>query len=150
MPKIGRLFVLSLSAAVTLPSWAALGGDVKSVLHDHEELGAQDIVTQSPGFELHEAQTYDGLRVRQYVDRASGRVFATTWQGPRLPRVGDLLGGFASRYYAAASGHRGGHHALSISEPDFALTILRLPRGWSGQAFVPAALPAGVDRREIR
>ena len=61
-----------------------------------------------------------------------------------------MLGGLAGRYYAAAREHRGNHHVLTIEDPDLALTILRLPRGWQGHALLPTAIPTGVDRAEIR
>jgi hypothetical protein len=141
---------IGLLALASSPSWAALGGDAESIRRDHRALGAADLVTLRSGYELHEAQTADGTRVRQYLDPAAGRVFAVTWQGSRQPRLGEVLGSFAPRYFSAANAHRGSHHVMSVSEPDFALTILRLPRGWQGEASVPGALPAGVDRREIR
>jgi len=130
---------------------AALGGDVASVLHDHEALRAADVVTASAQqYDVHEARSADGMHVRQYVDRSSGKVFAVSWDGPRSPDVGRLLGASATRYYAAARANRGNHHVLSINDPDLSVTVLRLPRGWQGQAYLPAALPAGVDRSEIR
>ena len=148
LPRL--LPVLGLCAFASSPCWAALGGDADSALRDHAALGATDVVTVNPGYDLHEVRTADGVVVRQYLDHASGKVFALSWQGPRSPAVGDLLGGFAPRYFAAARLHRTGHHVLTISNPDFVLSIFRLPRGWAGQAYVPTALPAGVDRREIR
>jgi hypothetical protein len=129
---------------------AALGGDVASVLHDHEALRAADVVTSTQQYDIHEASSTDGTHVRQYVNRSSGKVFAVAWDGPRLPDVGGLLGASATRYYAAARLSRAGHHVLSINDPDLSVTVLRLPRGWQGQAYLPAALPAGIDRSEIR
>ena len=130
---------------------AALGGDVASVLHDHEVLRAADVVTTSTQqYDVHEATNADGVHVSQYVNRSSGKVFAVTWDGPRLPDIGALLGTSAARYYAAARVSHASHHVLSINDPDLSVSVLRLPRGWQGQAYLPAAMPAGVDRSEIR
>ena len=139
-----------LTLAVSPASRAALGGDVASIAHDHETLRATDIVTSTVLYDLHEAQSPTGVRVREYADRASGKVFALTWQGPQLPDVNALLGSYASRYQAAAKEHHGSHHALSIDDADLKVSVLRLQRGWQGDAYLPDAIPQGVDRAELR
>jgi hypothetical protein len=142
--------LLVAALAVSPASRAALGGDVASIAHDHEMLRAADTVTSTVLYDLHEAQSPTGVRVRQYVDRASGRVFALTWQGPRLPDVNELLGSYAARYQAAAKEHHGSHHALTIDDPDLKVSVLRLQRGWQGDAYLPNAVPQGVNRAELR
>jgi hypothetical protein len=130
---------------------AELGGDVASVLRDHEALRAADIVAATTQlYDVHEARSADGLQVRQYVERSSGKVFAVTWEGPRSPNIGELLGASASTYYEAVHAHKGSHHVLSIEEPSLSLTVLRLPRGWQGKAYLPLAIPTGIERAEIR
>jgi hypothetical protein len=128
---------------------AALGGDVASVLHDHQALRASHQVTALASYEIHEGQSPSGLHLREYVDR-SGREFAVSWQSTSAANINDLLGVYAGRYQAAALGHRGGHHVLSVDAPDLKLTVVRLPRGWRGLAILPDAVPAGVSRAEIR
>jgi len=142
---------IALAVSAAPAADAALGGDVASVLHDHEVLRAADLVTTSTQqYDVHEARSADGVHVSQYVSRSSGKVFAVTWDGPRLPDVGGLLGTSAARYYAAARVSRASHHVLSINDPDLSVTVLRLPRGWQGQAVLSTALPPGIDRSEIR
>jgi hypothetical protein len=141
---------LTIALAVAPVSRAALGGDVASVVHDHEALRADDVVSSTDRYDVHEAQSPEGVRVRQYVDRASGKVFALAWEGPRSPDVNALLGAYASRYQAAAKANHGSHHVLSVSDPDFAVTVLRLQRGWQGLAYLPGSLPQGVSRDELR
>ena len=150
-----RLLATSLgSFLITLAAMpgaqAALGGDVKSVLRDHATLQTEDRVTSMDQYELHEAVRSDGSRVRQYVSVATGRVFRISFQGPQSPTLSALLGEFNARYLAAARAHRGGHHVLTINEPDLVLTILRTPRGWQGQAYLPQAVPAGLDGGAVR
>jgi hypothetical protein len=146
---IGLCFCAQLGVAAARPSHAALGGDVTSVRRDHEALRATDVVTSTARYDVHEARNASDQRIREYVDR-TGKVFAVTWQGPRTPDLGSLLGVYAPRYQLAARAHRGGHHALVIRDADFALSVMRLPRGWAGQALLPTAMPAGVSRAEIR
>jgi len=135
---------LALAIAAPVPAHAALGGDVASVLRDHESLHASHVVTPTVNYDLHEGLTTDGVQLREYADR-SGKVFAIGWQGPRSPDVGSLLGTFAARYYQAARLHRGSHHVLAVDQGDLVVTVVRLPRGWLGRAYLPAAIPAGVD-----
>jgi len=142
------LAVLALAASPV--SRAELGGDVASIVRDHETLRAADMVTSTVLYDLHEAQSPAGVRVRQYVDRASGKVFALTWEGPQLPDVNTLLGSYAPRYQAAAKQHHGSHHTLSIDDPDLKISVLRLQRGWQGEAYLPNAIPQGVNRAELR
>ena len=147
----GLAAVLIITSGFSRAAHAALGGDVASILRDHERLQASDVVTAStPQYDVHEARSADGVHVRQYVDRSSGKVFAVTWDGPRSPDISAILGSSAPRYLAAVRAHRGNHHVLSIADPDLSVTVLRLQRGWQGQAYLPAAIPAGVKRSEIR
>lgn len=146
-----RAWWFAIAIAAAPAAHAALGGDVASVLRDHEALRTVDKVTVSTQqYDVHEGTSADGMRVRQYVERSSGKVFAVTWEGPRAPDIGRLLGDSADKYAAAVRAHRGSHHVLSIDDPDLSLTVLRLPRGWQGQAYLPAAVPAGMARNEIR
>lgn len=139
-----------LAALAPASAFAALGGDVASVLRDSAALGARHSVTPFAGYDLHEAITDDGVLVRQYVDR-SGRVFAVSWQGRRSPNVQALLGEHAAEYEAALKARRfPNHHVASIEAPGLAISVIRAGRGWMGQALVPNALPAGVQRADIR
>jgi hypothetical protein len=140
----------ALGTVAAAPCRAALGGDVESVRRDHAALQAAEVVSPTVLYDVHESRSADGLQIREYVDRVAGKVFAVTWQGPRSPDVSALLGDYAARYAAASQEHRGSHHVLSIDAPDLAVTIVRLPRGWAGQAYLPAAIPEGVDRAELR
>jgi len=139
-----------VALAVSPISRAALGGDVASIARDHEALHANDALTSTVLYDLHEAQSPAGVRVREYVDRASGKVFALTWEGPQLPDVNALLGTYAPRYQAVAKEHHGSHHTLSIDDPDLKISVLRLQRGWQGEAYLPNAIPQGVNRAELR
>lgn len=138
-----------LAGLLPQPARAALGGDLGSVDRDHAALQAQRVVTPMPSYDRHELTAASGLRIREYVDR-SGRVFAVSWQGPQLPDLGQLLGVYAERYAAAVRARQGTHRRLVLRAPDFELSAVRLPRGWSGLALLPAALPADLSREELR
>ena len=144
--SLGALTLLAALGAA--PAHAALGGDVASVLRDSTALGASHAVTPFAAYDLHEATSADGTVLREYLDK-SGKVFALSWHGPRSPNVPALLGAHAA-HYAAVRTRFSNHHVVNIDEPGFAVSIVKLPRGWRGQAVLPAAIPAGVARNELR
>lgn len=146
-----RLFTAALSAlglTASLPAAAALGGDVASVMRDSAALRASHSLTPFAAYDLHEATRPDGTVLREYVDRA-GRVFALSWRGPGSPNVASLLGEHAAHYEAVRS-RFSSHKVVNVNEPGLVVSIVKLPRGWRGQALLPGAIPAGVSRAEIR
>jgi len=138
-----------IAALIAPPGRAALGGDVGSVMHDHAALGLSPAVTSTANFDLYEGQAGDGTRLREYVDR-SGRVFALSYQAAVRPQLAALLGSYASRKRDSVGARQRSRHLLVINDPDFALTVVHMGRGWRMQADLPTAIPAGVDRSELR
>jgi hypothetical protein len=141
---VGMAFLLAAAAAQ-----AALGGDVASALRDHERLRTTHTVVPTALYDLHEGVSSNGTQLREYVDRG-GKVFAVSWQGPRSPDVANLLGASAARYQGVAKARHGSHHVVTIDDADLAVTVMRLPRGWQGEAVLPRAVPAGVARADLR
>jgi hypothetical protein len=145
----GPLVLLALALVAPTPAFAALGGDAGSVARDREAMkGALAIIPAAASYQVHELTVPAGV-VREYL-AAGGLVFAVTWQGARAPDLHQLLGAYFERYAAEARTHRTGHHVLSIETPDFAASAVRLQRGFRGRAILPALLPAGVTRDELR
>jgi len=91
------------------------------------------------------------IRVRQYVS-SSGQVYAVSWDGPAMPDVADLLGTWFDRYRQEASAalpNAGGLHSSRVNSSDLMVeTAVRL-RDFSGRAWLPSALPAGVTAADI-
>jgi len=146
--RVSLTVLTALAALAALPAHAALGGDVASVLKDSAALRASHAVTPFAAYDLHEATSADGTVLREYVDK-SGRVFALSWRGPGSPNVRALLGDHAA-HYDAVRARFSSHKVVNIDEPGFAVSIVKLPRGWHGQAVLPAAIPAGVARADLR
>ncbi len=150
-----RLFALLLAvliAATLAPSraaFAALGENMASVAHDKAMLRGTLSVVPMQTYEVHEIRAASGQTVREYAAR-SGKVFAVTWNGTQVPNLKLLLGQYFDRYVAAARLRRTGHHLLSIRTPDLVMTAIRYQRGARGQAYVPALLPSGVTRADLR
>src|SRR5512140_1071970 len=129
---------------------AGLGERGESIARDHATLrGTALQVTPMANYQMHEITSEHGGRVREYVSPA-GRVFATTWSGPAMPDLKVVLAAHYPDYMASAQAHRASHHVLSVATPGMVLQVVKLPRGITGSAHVPALVPAGVNIQDIR
>lgn len=140
--------LIVLTLALPARALAALGADASSVARDREALKGALTVTAKVAYEIHELKISTGT-AREYL-ASGGLVFAVSWQGRRAPDLRQLLGAYFERYAAEARAHRTGHHVLSIETPDFVVSAVRFQRGFQGRAILPALMPAGVTRDELR
>jgi hypothetical protein len=145
---MGVLALLALPAA-----HAALGDGAASVARDRVALRATTMTSTSFGnFDRHEMVTGDGATVREFADK-NGTVFAVDFSGPAIPDLRTMLGDRYQKYVdAAAKMQRGrhNHHVLSVQADDMTITIVRAPRGFQGQAQLPALFPIGVTTQDLR
>lgn len=93
-----------------------------------------------------------GTVVREYVSSA-GTVFGVSWQGPTMPDLSSVLGSYAPQYTA---GVQAAHRAAGWRAPvsvDTSGVVIRTGGhmgAFSGQAWVPQALPAGMTGNDIQ
>jgi hypothetical protein len=91
------------------------------------------------------------IRVRQYV-APSGQIYAVSWDGPAMADVSVLLGTWFEQYRqgaGAALANANGLHSSRVSDENLVVeTAVRL-RDFSGRAWLPDALPAGVAAADI-
>jgi len=133
-------------------AWAELGGDVTTVAADREQMqGAKRNVRRAENYTAHEYEAQSGAVVREYVSPA-GQVFGVAWQGPRIPDLRQLFGAYYAPYERAASAARNERHRgpLLIQEPGLVVQSGGHMRAYSGFAYVPKLMPAGVRAEEIR
>ena len=139
-----------ISAWLSAPAWAKLGGDIASVQADTAALRAEIRTTPTVQYDMHEIRSGAGLVVREYSTR-QGQVFAVTWQGPYKPDLRELLGAYFATYQSAASQQRAGtHHAFTLSRPDLVIESSGRMRGFQGLAYIPALVPAGVSVQQLQ
>ena len=134
------LSVLVLHAPVAR---AALGAAREDLARDAAALRASLSVTPGDGYQVHQMVSADGTTVRAYVE-PRGKVFAVTWTGRVQPDLRIVLGEHYSRFLEAARAPHHGHHVLSVATPDLVLSVVQLPRGFSGRAHLPSLVPAGT------
>jgi hypothetical protein len=141
--------------AVVPSCFASLGGDTTSVAADQAQLHGNLQTKQMQSFAVHEIRPQTGTAstvVREYVSPA-GKVFAVTWQGPMLPNMRQLLGPYFQQFADAVQSEASASRArrpLNIVQPDFVVQLNGHPRSFSGRAYLPQMLPAGVQAGDIQ
>jgi hypothetical protein len=148
------LFLSMLQGAL---AWAALGsspsdfgGTTTQTRMAARSLAATSTSTTSAAVYTISQSTLDsGTIVREYTD-ASGVVFAVSWTGPTLPDLRTLLGDkFTVMTSNAAKRPKAGHSQLAVDQSDVVIISSGHMRAYSGQAWIPSALPAGFDTTNI-
>ena len=136
----------------SLPTRAALGGNLNSVEQDKIQMKATVQVRQSDAYAVHEIKAPHGMVVREYVSPA-GKVFGIAWQGPFMPDMHQVLGSYLPQYSAALQeehSKRPGRHPLNINQPGLVIETSGHMRAYYGRVFVPELVPQAVNAGEIR
>jgi Protein of unknown function (DUF2844) len=123
---------------------AALGEVEASVQSDAAQLRGSIKVTEHASYRLHEIQLPSGTLVREFVG-SGGKVFAVAWNGPTVPNLRQTLGQYFDNYVAAAKAKHAGHHQLQIQQSDLVVQAGGHMRAFSGRAYLPQSVPAGVS-----
>jgi len=158
-------------AAIPLPVFAALGGDVSSIAADQNQLSAT--VTQlsavplqadvsannaggttlplPAGVTVQQLTQADGTVIREYI--AAGKVFGIAWTAPQPPNLSQLLGNYFQSYVTAvqnASSKGAVHGPLTIQADGLVVHTSGHMNAFRGQAFLLKSLPQGVTGQAIR
>jgi Protein of unknown function (DUF2844) len=145
--------LLCLAAVLTpLSAFAALGGDMNSVVNDEASLHGSLLSTPTSSFTIHEIHSQSGTVIREYMSR-TGTVFAVSWSGPWLPDMKQLLGPYFQQYESAAQAQtsvHGGRRPLQIAQPEFVFQLSGHPRSFVGRAYLPNMLPPNVQAEAIQ
>jgi hypothetical protein len=138
------LFTTALALVIfASPAFAELGGTISSIQADQLKMGASRQVSSTSGYQLHEMQSQQGIRVREYAS-SNGTVFGVTWNGPWMPDLRQLLGPYFDQYMAAAQGKKAARGPVSIQLPGLIVERGGHARSFFGRAYVPQMIPQGV------
>jgi uncharacterized protein DUF2844 len=153
-PRAARLALLAALALPALwcaapPAVAALGDAAVSVSSDTAHLKASLRVVGGTGYDVHELTTPTGTTIREFVAPA-GTVFAVAWRGPFKPDLRVLLGNYFSLYASAPRSAGSTRTQLAIDQPALVVRAGGHMRAFSGLAWVPALVPAGVNPGELQ
>jgi hypothetical protein len=152
--RIARIVCLPLTLTL-LPSsaGASLGGRAASIDADRVHVsGALMRIARNDAFALHEIRAASGTSIREYVN-STDTVFAVVWDGPWMPDLRQVLGEHFDRYQAAMQARQRAKKSrgpVVIEEPGFVVQMSGHPRAFTGRAYLPALVPAGVELSAIR
>ncbi|WP_250450091.1 DUF2844 domain-containing protein [Caballeronia sp. ATUFL_M2_KS44] len=93
-----------------------------------------------------------GTVVNEYVSSA-GTVFGISWSGPRMPDLSTLLGTYFPQYQQgllAQRAARGGRGPVSVQDTGLVVHSGGHMGAFSGSAYLPPSLPAGVSASDIQ
>jgi hypothetical protein len=138
-------------AAALSPSIAdaGLGEPESSVPADAVHFKGSIKATEYVGYRVQEIQLPSGTVVREFVG-SDGKVFAVTWSGPTVPNLRQTLGQYFDNFVAAAHARHADHHHLQIQQSDLVVQAAGHMRAFSGRAYLPQAVPAGVNVGDLR
>jgi hypothetical protein len=98
-------------------------------------------------YSVHETQLDNRTLVREYTT-PTGQVFALTWEGPVLPNLQTLLGGYFPAFQQeTAQAQREGRQRARVLMHTSTLVLQSSGRmgHFTGYAYAPDLVPAGVD-----
>ena len=148
-------FTLFLVLVLAIPSGAAasLGGTVATVDADRARTrSALMRISRLSAYSVHELQSPSGTIVREYYSPA-GIVFGVAWDGEWPPDFRQILGTYFDRYQRASQAVRRAHKSrghLAVNDDGLVVQALGRTRSFSGIAYAPALLPAGVTADVVK
>ena len=107
--------------------------------------------TQSSRYTTRSDTLESGTVVSQYAT-AAGLVFAVAWQGPTLPDLSSLLGNYFPTFREKADASRASRNVGTPFRIDSEGLVVRSSgrmRNFSGYAYAPDLIPAGVNIGDI-
>ena len=146
--------VLCTLAAVD-PAYAALGGTVGSAVPANLSTAPQAVQARAlpraagVAYTTHELTTPAGTVVRQFA-AVDGRVFAVRWAGPTKPDLRELLGTYFDDFSAPRDAATHGHAQQRLENANVVVESGGRMRAFSGHAYLPSKLPAGVLINDLR
>ena len=148
---LGVLLMASASGVMaTLGSAPSTVASTPTLVFSAKKLAAT-ATGRSGTFTLSESQFESGTLVREYVTPA-GQVFALAWRGPVLPDLSAYLGGYFNAFkveaqQARTKGIRGS--PVHFEGDGFVMRSGGRMRNFSGYAYVPTLVPAGVNINDV-
>jgi hypothetical protein len=115
------------------------------------QAGAASPSSATAPYTVRQTTLASGIVVREYVSQ-SGAVFGVAWRGPQPPDLSALLGSYFPQYVAGVkASHAAGVHGAGIVEQSGLVVHSGGHMGaFSGQAWLPQDLPAGVSAADIQ
>jgi Protein of unknown function (DUF2844) len=148
--RTGRGILVLALLGLACPAWAALGGNAASVQLDSVHLQGTVSRTSTARYKVEEIKTSAGQTVREFIS-AGGSVFGVAWEGPTTPDLRRLLGTYFEEFRQSSEQRQHQPRGpLLIETPNLVVQQSGHLRAFRGRAYLPAALPSGVQPSEIQ
>jgi hypothetical protein len=149
---ISRLGVLQLGSLLLWSGSvsADLGSALSSLQADTIALHGVLRTTALVQYDVYQIDAAAGLTVREFVTRG-GTVFALTWAGPVPPDLQLLLGRYFPAYAAGLAAQESArlHRSVRVADANLIVESAGHLRAYTGTAYLPALLPAGVTAADL-
>nr|WP_322058903.1 DUF2844 domain-containing protein [Paraburkholderia sp. J63] len=147
-------------ASLTVPNTAstAIGpagqGAASTVMRQAAQASAASSASASgsaAAYTVRQTTLANGTVVREYLSQA-GTVFGVAWNGPQPPDLAALLGSYFPQYVAGVEANRakGVRGSGAVDNSGLVVHSGGHMGAFSGQAWLPQALPAGVGASDIQ
>nr|WP_322103969.1 DUF2844 domain-containing protein [Paraburkholderia sp. J41] len=154
--SVSRLSPASAAASVA----AQIGGGSASaaaVARQAVQIAAASAASASApavanAYSVQQTTLANGTVVREYLS-AAGAVFGVAWNGPQPPDLSALLGSYFPQYVAGVKANRAAGRVRgsgAVEQPGLVVHSGGHMGAFSGQAWLPQALPAGVSAADIQ
>jgi hypothetical protein len=139
----------ALGGAPTAPPPGATARSLSPVIHARASVAG---AASTAAYSVTQTSLPSGTVVREYVS-AAGAVFGIAWRGPMMPDLPTLLGTYFTQYDSARVAQRTaqpGRGPLDLELPGLVVRSGGHMGAFSGQAYLPQSLPAGVSAADIQ
>jgi len=140
-----------LCLALPVSAFASLGGTVATVENDRVQMKSALVrISRSNDYSVHELLSPTGTTIREYYS-SSGVVFGVAWDGEWPPDLQQVLGTYFNQYQRAVQSAR--HRVrgrVAINENGLVVQSFGHARSFSGIAYAPGLIPAGVTANVVR
>jgi hypothetical protein len=159
---------LVAALAVAQPARAALGGAPMAtppgatvstlsaasaaVAREATQGTASGTTSASAAYTVQQTTLANGTVVREYLTQG-GTVFGVAWNGPQPPDLATLLGSYFPQYVAGVKASRAAGMVRGPGAVEGSGLVVHAGGhmgAFSGQAWLPQALPAGVSASDIQ
>ncbi|WP_168792853.1 DUF2844 domain-containing protein [Paraburkholderia aromaticivorans] len=155
-----RFLKIAMLAATLLPlaSHATLGGAPSAgaaspaMVRATPQSAPATPATQpanAASYSMHQALDANGVTIREYV-LPGNVVFAVTWDGPIRPDMTTLLGSYFPNFANAGQNRAQGTGPLIDGNDDFRVESAGRLGRFSGMAWLPRLMPAGVRPGDLQ
>lgn len=139
----------ALGGTPTPPPAGATSTSLGPVAHAASSLAGS---SSAASYTVTQTTLSSGTVVREYVSTA-GTVFGIAWNGPRMPDLPTLLGTYFAQFDSSRAALRAsnpGRGPLDLELPGLIVRSGGHMGAFSGQAYLPQSLPAGVSAADIQ